>query len=130
MPTALRLTFVGDHVSCSQGFKLPRNVRATTNAAEAISGAQYAIHAVPVQSSRAFLVGVRDLLPPTVPIICVSKGLEVSTTQRLGNEFTMPLFRKYNLWSWSARPMSGHVIMRRMPMDLTSPKWLDTVNTL
>ncbi len=61
----------------TQEFPLPPNVRATTNAAEAITGAQYAVHAVPVQSSRAFLVGVRDLLPPNVPIICVSKGLEV-----------------------------------------------------
>ncbi len=45
-------------------------------------GAQFAVHAVPVQSSRAFLVGVRDLLPPAVPIICVSKGLEVRRLQR------------------------------------------------
>lgn len=35
-----------------QDFTLAPNVRATTNAFEAISGAQYAVHAVPVQSSR------------------------------------------------------------------------------
>ncbi len=34
---------------------MPPNVRATTHAPEAIVGAQYAVHAVPVQSSRAFL---------------------------------------------------------------------------
>lgn len=62
---------------CSQEFTLPTNVRATTSAAEAILGAQYAVHAVPVQSSRAFLVGIKDILPSNVPIICVSKGLEV-----------------------------------------------------
>jgi len=62
-----------------QGCSLPHNVRATTNVAEAISGAQYAVHAVPVQSSRAFLHGIKDVLPPTTPLLCVSKGLEVTT---------------------------------------------------
>jgi glycerol-3-phosphate dehydrogenase (NAD+) len=38
---------------------LPMNVSATTNAAEAIDGAQYAVHAVPVQHSRAFLEGIK-----------------------------------------------------------------------
>ncbi len=61
----------------AQDFPLPPNVRATTKAAEAIHGAQFAVHAVPVQSSRAFLVAIRDLLPPLVPIVCLSKGLEV-----------------------------------------------------
>ena len=42
-----------------QGFELPVNVCATTSAAEAIRGAQYAIHAVPVQHSRDFLHSIR-----------------------------------------------------------------------
>lgn len=63
----------------AQNFKLPRNVRATTDAQEAIAGASYAVHAVPVQHSRAFLSGVREVLPPKVPIVCVSKGLEVGS---------------------------------------------------
>lgn len=62
-----------------QDFTLPRNVRATTDAAEAVAGASYAVHAVPVQHSRAFLAGIRDVLAKDVPIICVSKGLEVGT---------------------------------------------------
>jgi hypothetical protein len=56
-----------------QDFTLPRNVRATTDAAEAIAGASYAVHAVPVQHSRSFLAGVAEFLPKDVPIICVSK---------------------------------------------------------
>ncbi|KAG1650514.1 hypothetical protein FOA52_005982, partial [Chlamydomonas sp. UWO 241] len=58
---------------------LPRNMRATTDVAEAIKGAQYAVHAVPVQATRKFLEGIRDLLPADVPIVCLSKGLEVGT---------------------------------------------------
>jgi len=34
---------------------------------------------VPVQHSRAFLGSIKDVLPKDVPIICVSKGLEVGT---------------------------------------------------
>lgn len=63
----------------TQDFQLPRNVRATTDATEAITGASYAVHAVPVQHSRAFLTSIKDVLPKDVPIICVSKGLEVGT---------------------------------------------------
>lgn len=38
-----------------QDFTLPVNMRATTSTSEAIIGASYAVHAVPVQSSRVFL---------------------------------------------------------------------------
>jgi hypothetical protein len=42
-----------------QDYQLPLNVNATTSAAEAIAGAQFAIHAVPVQHTRAFLEGIK-----------------------------------------------------------------------
>ena len=35
------------------------------------------MHAVPVQSSRAFLQSIKEILPKDIPVICVSKGLEV-----------------------------------------------------
>ena len=77
-----------------QEFVLPNNVRATTSAVEAIHGAQYAVHAVPVQSSRAFLVAVKDILDPKTPIICVSKGLEVGTTNMMSEVISSALGRK------------------------------------
>ena len=42
-----------------QDYILPDNVIATTSMEEAIAGAQYAIHAVPVQHSRVFLESVK-----------------------------------------------------------------------
>ena len=42
-----------------QDYELPPNVNATTSAAEALAGAQFAIHAVPVQHTRAFLQGIK-----------------------------------------------------------------------
>ncbi len=79
---------------CPQGFKMPTNVRATTLASEAIIGAQYAVHAVPVQSSRAFLHAIKDVLPANVPIICVSKGLEVGSGQMMSELVPSALERK------------------------------------
>lgn len=75
-------------------FPLPPNVRATTSAAEAIVGAQFAVHAVPVQSSRAFLAGIKELLPASVPIICVSKGLEVGSGLMMSEVITSSLERR------------------------------------
>lgn len=58
---------------------LPPNLRATMDRREAIVGAQYAIHAVPVQASSQFLRSIKDILHPSTPLICVSKGIEQSS---------------------------------------------------
>jgi hypothetical protein len=52
-----------------QEYVLPLNVTATTSMAEAISGAQYAIHAVPVQHSRVFLESVKVSLSPIAEML-------------------------------------------------------------
>ena len=75
-------------------WELPAGVTATTSAPQAIAGAQYAIHAVPVQHTRAFLKTIKDVLPPTVPIISVSKGVEVTTGQVMSDLIPSALGRK------------------------------------
>jgi len=60
-------------------YELPPNVSATTDIEAAVEGAQYAVHAVPVQASRAFFTKNKAHIAPTLPIICLSKGLEVSS---------------------------------------------------
>lgn len=74
---------------------LPSNVTATTSVAEAIAGARYAVHALPVQHSRAFLTSIKDLLPHDVPIISVSKGLEVGTGKMMSELIVDVLGRKH-----------------------------------
>lgn len=49
------LNVLGYHM---QEYTLPNNVVATTSFVAAIQGAQYAIHAVPVQHSRKFLESI------------------------------------------------------------------------
>ena len=38
-------------------YELPTNIRATTDPAHALPGSDFIVHAVPVQSSKAFLAG-------------------------------------------------------------------------
>jgi len=76
---------------------LPDNVRATAEPGDAIAGAQYIVHAVPVQSSRGFLSGVKDLIPLDVPICCVSKGLEVGTGEMMSELIPSALERQQPL---------------------------------
>lgn len=75
-------------------FQLPSNVTATTSAVEAIAGAQYAIHAVPVQHTRVFLESIKDLIDPAMPIISVSKGVELATGQLMSEVIPSALGRK------------------------------------
>ena len=72
---------------------LPHNLRATTDAEDAISGADLAVHAVPVQHSRRFLASISSLLPPHVPMVCLSKGLEVPSASTMAEMIPSALGR-------------------------------------
>jgi len=75
-------------------YDLPLKVTATTSAEAALKGAQYAIHAVPVQHSRAFLTEIKEFIPPKLPIISVSKGIEVTTGKVMSDLIPSALGRK------------------------------------
>ena len=62
---------------CMQEYTLPINVVATTSFVEAIQGAQYAIHAVPVQHSRKFLESIAVSISPVLP--CTVSSCSSST---------------------------------------------------
>lgn len=57
-------------------YKLPYNLSCTTDPELAMKGASYIIHAIPVQASFDYLQGMKDLIPPDVPIVNTSKGLD------------------------------------------------------
>ncbi|KAI9157439.1 hypothetical protein LWI28_022585 [Acer negundo] len=63
--------------------KLPDNVIATTDAKVALLGADYCLHAVPVQFSSSFLEGIADYVDPGLPFISLSKGLELNTLRMM-----------------------------------------------
>lgn|SRR3990167_2643973 len=54
---------------------LPENLTATNSAEEALKGAEFILHVVPVQHSYDYLRNLAPLLSPNVPIISCSKVL-------------------------------------------------------
>ncbi|GLJ49575.1 hypothetical protein SUGI_1051470 [Cryptomeria japonica] len=75
--------------------RLPENIIATTDAKAALQGADFCIHAVPVQFSAAVLKNISEHISPKLPFVSVSKGLELNSLrmmsqiipQALGNPF-------------------------------------------
>lgn len=58
---------------------LPKMIRASADPQTALSDATFIIHAVPVQYSRNFLEKVKDFIPPSVPVLSASKGIETTS---------------------------------------------------
>lgn len=67
------------HPKYLSNYTLPLQIVATSDPINALSNANYAIHAVPMQQSRSFLTSIKPYLPQNVPILSVTKGVEQGT---------------------------------------------------
>jgi glycerol-3-phosphate dehydrogenase (NAD(P)+) len=67
---------------------LPAAVRATTDPAEALDGADLVVLAVPSQSLRDNLSAWRGLLPEDAPVASLLKGVELGTSKRMSEVVT------------------------------------------
>ena len=65
------------------GIELPAAVRATTDPAEAASGAEFVVLSMPSQTLRENLTGWTDVLPPEAVFVSLMKGVELGTTKRM-----------------------------------------------
>ncbi len=65
------------------GAKLPDNLTATTDLAEAVSGIDVLIMGIPSQGFRSVLEQVKPHLRAWVPVISLTKGLELDTRKRM-----------------------------------------------
>ncbi|MFF0576929.1 NAD(P)H-dependent glycerol-3-phosphate dehydrogenase [Streptosporangium saharense] len=65
------------------GVRLPETLRATTDPAEALDGADFVVLAVPSQTLRANLVGWKPYLPQDAVLVSLMKGIELGTTKRM-----------------------------------------------
>jgi len=82
----VRKTWVRDEINVERRnpkyfteFVLPDNVTATIDAEEALTDAKLIVHAVPVQQSRSFFEANTEYFPADAPVLCTSKGLEVTS---------------------------------------------------
>jgi glycerol-3-phosphate dehydrogenase (NAD(P)+) len=65
------------------GVELPASLKCTVDAAEALSGADLVVLAVPAQSLRANLTGWRHLMPRGAGVLSLAKGVELGTLKRM-----------------------------------------------
>jgi glycerol-3-phosphate dehydrogenase (NAD(P)+) len=65
------------------GIVLPANLTATSDAVEAVQGAQFVVLAVPSQSLRDNLTAVAGSLEPDAVLVSLMKGVELGTTLRM-----------------------------------------------
>ena len=65
------------------GITLPGAVTATTDAAEALAGAEFAFLAVPSQTLRENLAAWAPLLAPGTVLVSLMKGIELGTAKRM-----------------------------------------------
>lgn len=64
------------------GVTLPPAVRASSDAAGALAGAELVAVAVPVQTARAVLEPMAPLVPPDALVVSLMKGVELATDRR------------------------------------------------
>ncbi|RNL65162.1 NAD(P)-dependent glycerol-3-phosphate dehydrogenase [Nocardioides marmoriginsengisoli] len=65
------------------GVELPAGIRATSDPAEALAGAEYVVLSVPSQSLRENLAAWAPLVPEDAVFISLMKGVELGTTKRM-----------------------------------------------
>lgn len=70
----------GDYLA---GYRLPTQLRATADLEEAVRHADLLVVGVPSQGFRGALESVKPYLRPWVPVISLSKGLELGTRLRM-----------------------------------------------
>lgn len=78
-PDAEAITTNRRHPRYLSDVEVPASLRATTDAHEALRGATFLVHCVPVQHSRRYLRKISKLVPSNVPVLCTSKGIDRKT---------------------------------------------------
>ncbi|KAL1559369.1 Threonine aldolase, variant 2 [Salvia divinorum] len=105
------------HLNCKYfpTHKLPENVVATTDAREALQGADFCFHAVPVQFSASFLEGIAEFVHPTLPFISLSKGLELNTYRMMSQIIPRALRNPRQPYVVLSGPSFSLELMNKLP---------------
>lgn len=95
-------------------YLLPDNLTATTDPVEAFRDAKLCVHAIPVQSTRQFIADVKDYYPPDLPVLCTSKGLEISSLS-LMCELLPSMLGTERTYAYLSGPSFAAEIMQGLP---------------
>ncbi|KAK3022398.1 hypothetical protein RJ639_047372 [Escallonia herrerae] len=103
---------------------LPENVVATTDAETALRGADFCLHAVPVQFSSLFLEGIVDYVDPGLPFISLSKGLELNTLRTMSQIIPQALRNPRQPYIVLSGPSFASELMNNLPTVASKDKKL------
>lgn len=105
------------HCNCKYfpDFKLPENVVATTSPKDAFLGADFCLHAVPVQFSSSFLEGISQHVDPNLPFISLSKGLELNTLRMMSQIIPSALRNPRQPFIVLSGPSFAVELMKKLP---------------
>mmetsp|Transcript_2116 Transcript_2116/g.6309 ORF Transcript_2116/g.6309 Transcript_2116/m.6309 type:complete len:409 (+) Transcript_2116:101-1327(+) len=95
-------------------FVLPNNLTATTDADDALRNSDFVVHAIPVQQSRDFLLAKGKYVPDNVPVLCTSKGLEV-TSLKFMCELLPELLPQTKAFAFLSGPSFAREMMESLP---------------
>ncbi|XP_042381271.1 glycerol-3-phosphate dehydrogenase [NAD(+)] 2, chloroplastic-like [Zingiber officinale] len=95
--------------------RLPENIMATTSAKDALLGADFCLHAVPVQFSSSFLQGISQHVDPNLPFISLSKGLELNTLRTMSQIIPCALRNPRQPFVVLSGPSFAIELMGKMP---------------
>lgn len=95
-------------------YVLPPNLTATINPVDAFAGAKLCVHAVPVQVTREFVEVTRKYIPEDLPVLCTSKGLEISSLS-LMCELLPSMLGKGRKYAYLSGPSFAAEIMQGLP---------------
>lgn len=84
-------TFFPPEITMMTSIQINAIADSDPNLPHVLSDAEFIVHSIPVQGSRDYLKTVAPHVKKTTPIISVSKGLELTTLQRLDEIFPQAL---------------------------------------
>ena len=110
-----------DHINSIylEGQELPESIRASTDAAEAVSGAEMVMLVPPSKHLRSVSKLVADAVPETAVVAVASKGIEEGTLQLMSAVLaeTMPGIEAERL-AFLSGPSFAKEVARSMPTDV------------
>ncbi|XP_042513958.1 glycerol-3-phosphate dehydrogenase [NAD(+)] 2, chloroplastic isoform X2 [Macadamia integrifolia] len=106
-----------NHLNCKYFpvYKLPENLIATTDVKAALLGADFCLHAVPVQFTSSFLEGIAQHVDPNLPFISLSKGLELNTLRMMSQIIPQALRNPRQPFIALSGPSFALELMRKLP---------------
>eukprot|EP00035_Acanthoeca_spectabilis_P029961 m.7148 g.7148 ORF g.7148 m.7148 type:complete len:532 (+) comp3918_c0_seq2:277-1872(+) len=101
------------HPVCFSELELDPSITATTDPATALSGVDFVVHAIPVQASTKFLGAVAKHVPPSCPVVSLSKGIDVHTLGMMVDVIRATLGADRNVCCLSGPSFAGELVARQ-----------------